>query len=120
MGGFLDGGKITNFSKFCFGPKIAPKGSLGLKIGESGPKNARESKNSARNVNKHRKKCRIQNFGKTLKFLEKMKTHDKPEKNRKTCLGEMQMGGFVNGGLEFTKFQNFVLAQNSPPRVRWG
>ena len=42
------GGKSHDFSKFCFGPKIAPKDSLGLRMGGTGPKNRQESKSGIR------------------------------------------------------------------------
>ena len=40
------------FSKFCFGPKFAPKGSFGLKFGGTGPKNRQDSKNGIKNSKK--------------------------------------------------------------------
>ena len=37
------GGKITFFSKFCFGPITVPKGPFGVGMGPTGPKNHKES-----------------------------------------------------------------------------
>ena len=59
MGVWTDGGmKIHKIPKFCFGPKIVPKGPFGVGIGPFGPKNHEESESGVKTP---------QNFQKTQK-----------------------------------------------------
>ena len=57
MGVWTDGGmKITKIQKFCFGPKIVPKGPFGVGIGPFGPKTHEESESGLKKHKKNEKK----------------------------------------------------------------
>ena len=72
-GGFCKwGSRIHKISKICFGPKLAPKGPLGLKMGPPGPKNRKESESGlkkSKNTKKLKKKKTIFKFLSFLRFL---------------------------------------------------
>ena len=59
MGGFLNWGVKSDFSKFCFGPITVPKVPFGVGMGPIGPKNHKESESGLK---------RPKNFEKNPKF----------------------------------------------------